>query len=230
MSKFNVGDKVKYIGKDHRETPEFYPEIGTIGTVVKESEDTDWYIQWPKGSTSGKDCWYCYENDIELVENVDMTNKEIWEMLRPKMEKNGLTSNIYSCTKLDDNGFPCFFLEEAYKNNDVHNAIALAYKVGYLRSQKGRPFKIGEKKKKGGHWEPVDPNNLPKEGTKVRYSRECEPYVSTPEMIALGDIGEFGYSRILNLPGIRFDDDRYWDWVSFSNALECLDMWVEDDE
>lgn len=71
MSKFNVGDKVRYIGKDHKKMPEFYPEIGTIGTVMKESGDTDWYIQWPKGSTSGKDCWYCNENDIGLVEWVE---------------------------------------------------------------------------------------------------------------------------------------------------------------
>lgn len=167
MSKFNVGDKVRYIGKDHIDCPEYYPTIGTIGTVVNEGGDTDWYIQWPKGSTSKEDCWYCDENDIELVENVDMTNEEIWEMLSPKMEKNGLTSNIYSCTKVDDNGFPCFFLEEAYKNKDVHNAIAIAYRSGYERAIKGRPFKIGEKKKKSGHWEPVDIKDVLKGEYKI---------------------------------------------------------------
>ena len=239
MSKFNVGDKVRYIGEDHREMPEFYPEIGTVGTVVKEGGEADWCIQWPKGSTSGKDYWYCDENDIELVENVDMTNEEIWKMLESKMCKNGLVSNIYSYTKAGENGTPCFYLEEAYKKDDVHNAIALAYKVGYLRSQKGRPFKIGgnktghsePKKEKTGHWVPVDPNNLPKEGMKVRYSRESKEYsIEKEPMIAIGDIGEFSYGKTLGLPGIRFNDGRFWNWVSFSNEPECLDMWVEDDE
>ena len=233
MSKFNVGDKVRYIGKDHKEMPEFYPEIGTIGTVVRESENADWYIQWPKGSTSRKDCWYCYENDIELVEDVDMTNEEIWEMLESKMRKNELVSNIYSCTKVDDNGAPCFYLEEAYKANDVHSAIALAYKVGYLRAMKGRPFKIGEKKKKGGHWESVDPKNLPKEGTKVRYSRECKEYSDCKvPIIVLGDLGKVDITPEKWF-GVRLDNPRSsYSWISFDDdgIANYLDMWVEDDE
>ena len=168
MSKFKTGDKVRYIGKGHREMPEFYPEIGTIGTVVKEGGNTDWYIQWPKGSTSGKDCWYCDENDIELVENVDMTNEEIWEMIRPKMEKNGLTSNI-NVIKTNIDNYPNNEVEiiKAYYESDVINAIALAYKVGYLRAMKGRPFKFGEKKKNGGHWEPVDIKDVLKGEYKI---------------------------------------------------------------
>ena len=155
MSKFNIGDKVKYIGKDHNDMPEFYPEIGTIGTIVKESGDTDWYIQWPKGSTSRKDCWYCDENDIELVENVDMTNEEIWKMLRPKFNKNNLEGNY---VRIDRYG---------YIKEDAYNAIAIAYRSGYERAMKGRPFKFGEKKKKSGHWEPVDIEQVPKGDYKV---------------------------------------------------------------
>lgn len=232
MSKFNVDDKVRYIGKDHREMPEFYPEIGTIGTVVKEDGDADWYIQWPKGSTSRKDCWYCYENDIELVEDVDMTNEEIWEMLESKMRKNELVSNIYSCTKVDNNGAPCFYLEEAYKANDVHSAIALAYKVGYLRAIKGRPFKIGEKKKKSSHWEPVDPENLPKEGTKVRYSRKCGKYKDN--IIKIGDTGTVVFEGVFTPLWFGMKPDKLRSgrtWFDFSEGDEnCLDMWVEDDE
>lgn len=224
MSKFNVGDKVKYIGKDHKEMPEFYPEIGTIGIVMKESGDTDWYIQWPKGSTSREDCWYCDRNDIELVKDTDMTNEEVWEMLKPKMEKNSLTTkNVHT---------GLFGPIYTYNEKDVHNAIALAYKVGYLRSQKGRPFKIGEKKKKGGHWEPVDPNNLPKEGTKVRYSRECGAYKSN--IIKIGDTGVVVWEGTFTPMwfGIRPDSPRsYLTWIDFSDGVEsCLDMWVEDDE
>lgn len=232
MSKFNVGDKVRYIGKDHIDYPKYYPTIGTIGKIIGAlDDDPDCYIQWPKNSTSGNDEHWCSTDDIELVENVDMANEEIWKMLEPKMVKNGLKSTT-STVRLPAQwcyGDPVDIVK-SYEENMVHNAIALAYKVGYLRAIKGRPFKVGEKKK-GGHWEPVDPNNLPREGTKVRYSRESEEYSSQEEpIIALRDIGQFSYGKILGLPGIRFHDGRFWDWVSFSNELECLDMWVEDDE
>lgn len=241
MSKFNVGDKVRYIGKDHIEMPKFYPEIGTIGTVVNEGEDTDCYIQWPKGSTSKEDCWYCSNNDIELVKNEDMTNEEIWEMLRPKMEKNSLKSVASIIHTSTDKDCSKFNLTHVYAEDDVHNAIALAYKVGYLRAMKGRPFMIGgnktrhsePKKEKTGHWVPVDPNNLPNEGTRVRYARECESYSRGGDgecMITLGDEGKFEYGKTIGLPGIHFDDGRFWNWVCFSNNPECLDMWVEDDE
>ena len=218
MSKFNVGDKVRYIGKDHKEMPEFYPKIGVVGTVVKKSGDTDWYIQWPKGSTSREDCWYCDENDIELVENVDMTNEEIWKMLRPKMVKNDLLCENY---RVDSCGFV-----PTYDCDNVHNAIALAYKVGYLRSQKGRPFKFGEKKKKGGHWEPVDPENLPKEGTRVRYSRQI---CFEDEFYLVGwNVGDEG---IVNYHGNYFGvkrEGKNWDGVGMFGYY--FDMWVEDDE
>lgn len=232
MSKFNIGDKVKYIGKDHNLHPQWYPALGTIGKVIDiREEDREYKVQWTKGSTSKKDQYWCGEKDIEKIEDT-ITKKEIWEMLKPKMEKNGLTSNIYSCVKVDDNGFPCFFLEEVYKNNDVHNAIALAYKVGYLRAMKGRPFKFGEKKK-GGHWEPVDPNNLPKEGTKVRYSREYKGYNWLKDSLCIGTKGTLTidgpYSRI----GMMLDrPTSFLAWADFEDeeAIACLDMWVEDDE
>ena len=85
----------------------------------------------------------------------DMTNEEIWKMLRPKFNKNNLEGNYI---RIDRYG---------YIKEDAYNAIALAYKVGYLRAMKGRPFKIGEKKKKGGHWEPVDVKEIPKAGYKI---------------------------------------------------------------
>lgn len=228
MSKaIKVGDKVRFVDrKAHKQTPEYYPSVGTIGTVVMdECNPKDWKIQWPKGTTSGDDRWYCGEKSIELfdgkIEKDEMTNEEIWEMLRPKMEKNALTTkNIHA---------GLFGPIYTYNEKDVHNAVALAYKVGYLRAIKGRPFKFGEKKKKSGHWEPVDPNNLPKEGKRVRYSRESEEYAKEPSMINVGDIGVFSYGN-LGVPGIQFDDDRFWDWISFSNEIDCLDMWVEDDE
>ena len=229
MSKFNVGDKVRYIGKDHREMPEFYPEIGTIGTVAKDGGDTDWRIQWPKGSTSGKDYWYCDENDIELVENVDMTNEEIWKMLKPKMEKNGLNKKMGGL-HIGENLVYGFWV---YSIDNVHNAIAIAYRSGYERAIKGRPFKIGEKKKKGGHWVPVDPNNLPKEGTKVKLKKEyCNYYGGIVES---GEIGivfhDASYVSMILGYGVSFEKEKAIFLPLDRNIIaSCLDMWVEDDE
>lgn len=229
MSKFNVGDKVRYIGSEHDINSQWFPSIGTIGTVVQDVDEIDCYIQWPKGSTSKEDCWYCNKNDIELVENVDMTNEEIWEMLRPKMEKNAITTkNIHA---------GLFGPVYTYNAKEVHNAIALAYKVGYFRSQKGRPFKIGEKKveekKQGGHWESVDPNNLPKEGTRVKLKKEyCNYYGGIVES---GEIGivfhDASYvSRVLGY-GVSFGEYKTVFLPLDRNIIaNCLDMWVEDDE
>lgn len=159
-----------------------------------------------------------------------MTNEEIWKMLKPKMEKNGLNKKmggLYIGKNLVD-GFWVYSLD------DVHNAIALAYKVGYLRAMKGRPFKFGEKKakKQGGYWEPVDPDNLPKEGTKVRYSRECSVY--SKDIVKIGDTGVVVWEGMFTPMwfGIRPDSPRsYLTWIDFGNGAEsCLDMWVEDDE
>lgn len=63
MSKnnFHVGDKVVFVNSEmHESCPEFYPKVGTVGTIVEvlpTSSVLDLRIQWPKGSTSGNDKW-----------------------------------------------------------------------------------------------------------------------------------------------------------------------------
>lgn len=148
----------------------------------------------------------------------NMTNEEIWKMLESKMRKNGLKP--CGSRLLLTNG-----IANVYAWEDVHNAIALAYKVGYLRAMKGRPFKIG-KKKEGGHWEPVDPNNLPKEGTKVRYSREiCFEEKFYLYGWNIGDEGIVVYHD--NYFGIK-RKGKNCDWLEMFASY--FDMWVEDDE
>lgn len=232
--KFNVGDKVRYIGTKHDINPQWFPIVGTIGTVLQDVDEVDCYIQWPKGSTSKEDCRYCSKNDIELVENVDMTNEEIWEMLRPKMRKNGLISKANLIHVSADN-YPNneVKITKTYLENDVHNAIALAYKVGYLRSQKGRPFKFGEKKKQGGHWVPVDPNNLPKEGTRVKLKKEyCNYYGGVVEPEEIGIVfHDASYITMVLGYGINFGKYKTVFLPLDRNIIaNCLDVWVEDDE
>ena len=158
----------------------------------------------------------------------DMTNDKIWEMLKPKMEKNGLKKKM-GALYIGRNLVDGFWL---YSPDDIHNAIAIAYRSGYERGLKGRPFKIGEKK--GGHWVPVDPNNLPKEGTKVRYSRECKAYKNHKDEIVIRDTGVVNFEGPEHKWfGIKLDNCRnlYYNWLSFEGQFaNCLDMWVEDDE
>lgn len=147
----------------------------------------------------------------------DMTNEEIWEMLIPKLNKNetlikGARSGLFG---------PIFYYEE----KGVQNAIAIAYRSGYERAMKGRPFKFGEKKEKkqSGHWEPIDPNNLPKEGIRVRYKggiKKCNWEKNKKGIWVTNETDRFV---------IRFNDVDWSIWC-MNELLKYFDMWVEDDE
>ena len=60
-NEFQVGKEVVFIdSKRHEEAPGWYPEVGTVGTIIAVltlSSVFDLRIQWPKGSTSGTDIW-----------------------------------------------------------------------------------------------------------------------------------------------------------------------------
>lgn len=235
MSKFNVGDKVIAISKQaHKDDPESYPKVGTIGYVQEAEGGSKLYkVQWQLGSTSCNNLWCAREDEIELF-NRYMTNEEIWKMLENKMQKNGLTSKV-SVIKTNIDNYPNNEVEiiKAYYESDVINAIAIAYRSGYERAMKGRPFKIGEKKK-GEHWEPVDPNNLPKEGTKVRYSRHVDDIGGKPfSDWSKIQIGEETVSMYMgNKFGVKDIHDIYRNshFIYSAHHPERFDMWVEDDE
>lgn len=247
MSKFvfnesMYGRKVKFLSNDtHMDMPEFYPAVGTVGTVVEFYDNyeqrKDWKVQWPKGSTSGDDCWFCDEENVELIEEVDkqMTNEEIWEILKPKMEKNGLTS-IASISRFSASDYPnglarCEFIP-VYAEKDVQKAIVLAYRSGYGRGQKGRPFVIGEKKQQSPHWEWIKPDEIVPDGTKVRYMKRAEdddghnPYYPK--------IGQ----ECIKLNPSWWSDSDFWvqfegseyEYTCFNSSRDCFQKWVEDDE
>lgn len=52
----------------HVRIPEFYPTVGTIGTVVGKAQFVKdcFYIRWTKGTTSGNDEWHCSRCDFEI--------------------------------------------------------------------------------------------------------------------------------------------------------------------
>lgn len=231
-----IGKKVIFIGECaeylHKDSPQFYPCVGTVGTIIEYADEDDCFVQWPKNTTSKEDCWYAPWDCIEFYQEEatyknyveEMTDEEIWDMLQPKLEKNSIRrymGGIYIGNKMVD-GY------NVYKQTDVKKAVCLVYCSGYERAMKGRPFKID--KKKIGYWKPVDPDNLPKEGTRVRYARENANYKNHPEFITLGQTGIFARGKSSGNPGMKPDGNLLHPWVSFVNYSSCLDMWVEDDE
>ena len=140
--KFKVGDRVRCTYKFSR----YYPPIGTIGTVLKMGEDNDVRVQWEKGTTPSDGCWFALLECIEsVVEEPNLTDEEIWEMLQPKMKKIGMVSPC-SRVEIRSSDIPFFstnHLTKQYNEEDVQRAIATAYRSGYGRAMKGRPFKIG---------------------------------------------------------------------------------------
>lgn len=68
MTKFKVGDRVRFIDEDaHLRFPRYYPAVGTIG-IVYEAEDEGYYVEWPDGTTSYDDYWFAAEPCLELAE------------------------------------------------------------------------------------------------------------------------------------------------------------------
>lgn len=61
--------KVRMINADrHRRDPEYYPSVGTIGTVMSVEDDGMLLVKWPKGSLLGKNgCTCVYRSDVTEV-------------------------------------------------------------------------------------------------------------------------------------------------------------------
>lgn len=70
---YKSGDHVVFIGDrgGRRPNPIWYPEIGTVGVVIKPSGKDEVYVQWPDGSTSDEGRWYCGNDFIELCCSYD---------------------------------------------------------------------------------------------------------------------------------------------------------------
>lgn len=62
-----VGSKVRIIvDKVHNEYPRWFPVVGTVGAIINAS-DTSPYIQWPSGTTSENDRWFCSLDWLEVL-------------------------------------------------------------------------------------------------------------------------------------------------------------------
>ena len=130
MSKFKVGDKVAL-----KSSP--YVKFGVIDSNIFG------YYLIDIGNDNYK---MVEEDDIMLIEELpDMSDEEIYDMLKPKLDN----SVFNGCIKFNlpvIMGFDGMEKVRCYRENEVIKAIALAYRSGYLRAKKGRPFKIGGEK------------------------------------------------------------------------------------
>lgn len=102
------------------------------------------------------------ENDITRK----YTDEQIWEMLKPKMEKMGVQYRQGVFTELGSDSI-------VMDIGCVMRLVATIYRSGYVRGQKGRSFIIGEKKKRG-HWESCYKGEKLPEGTKVKLNKKVK--------------------------------------------------------
>ena len=95
-----------------------------FGQVLCES-----FEGWYNIKTRDGDWGVMPEDDLVLYDETALSDDEIFNMLKPKMKNSG-----------------AYIDRGCYYELDGTKAIALAYRSGYLRAKKGRPFKIGGEK------------------------------------------------------------------------------------
>ena len=138
MSKFKVGDKVA-LARIPRDYLGCIKQIYGERAVIKSKDIDEFHIDL--------DC-------LVLYDETDMYIDEIYDMLKPKMDN---ILHWHSVESIKNDPFPSQILEwvgndinvryQQYCTElDIKQAIALAYRSGYLRAKKGRPFKIGGEK------------------------------------------------------------------------------------
>ena len=135
MSKFKVGDKVAYVTKPDE-------EIGEVNCVVEDRYGCHVFVAFNKKKVYEMQlAGYNYDEDrLIKIDEYALSDDEIYNMLKPKMKNNNVWNHGYRAVGYDD-GYHL-----VREDNDVIKAVALAYRSGYLRAKKGRPFKIGGEK------------------------------------------------------------------------------------
>ena len=122
MSKFKVGDKVALNNSPNVLFGQVEGDVCEVfgGYYIKMEEN--YYAIMP-------------EDDLVLYDEPTLSNYEIYNMLKPKLDKANVLKYGY------------YYRDHTVFNADeTIKAIALAYRSGYLRAKKGRPFKIGGEK------------------------------------------------------------------------------------
>ena len=131
MSKF----KVSYVTKPDE-------EIGEVNCVIEDRYGCHVFVAFNEKKVYEMQlAGYNYDEDkLVKIDEYALSDDEIYNMLKPKMKKNNAWSHGYRAVAYND-GYHL-----VREDNDAIKAIALAYRSGYLRAKKGRPFKIGGEK------------------------------------------------------------------------------------
>lgn len=62
-----VGSKVRMIDEEaHKDNPRWVPNVGTVGIVIDDDPHVP-LIQWPSGTTSKDDRWFCSAYNLEVL-------------------------------------------------------------------------------------------------------------------------------------------------------------------
>lgn len=119
MSKFKVGDKVALSNSPN--VPFGQVECETFGGYYIKMEE-NYYAIMP-------------EDEFVPYDETALSDAEIYKMLESKLDTADVLKYGY------------YYHDHTMFNADeTIKAIALAYRSGYLRAKKGRPFKIGGEK------------------------------------------------------------------------------------
>ena len=122
MSKFKVGDKVALNNSPNVLFGQVEGDVCEVfgGYYIKMKEN--YYAIMP-------------EDDLVLYDETALSDDEIYNMLKLKLDKADVLKYGY------------YYRDHTVFNADeTIKAIAIAYRSGYLRAKKGRPFKIGGEK------------------------------------------------------------------------------------
>ena len=132
MSKFKVGDKVALNNSPNVLLGQIMCDVCEVFGGYYIQMEENYYAIMP-------------EDELVLYNETALSDDEIFNMLKPKLDN----SVFNGCIKFNlpiIMGFDGIEKVRCYRENEVIKAIALAYRSGYLRAKKGRPFKIGGEK------------------------------------------------------------------------------------
>lgn len=130
MDKIRIGDKVRVIDR----YSQFNSRTGTVYFI--DTLNSLYYICTDDGNHLR--FWFDRVEKIKDEDFNNMTDTEIAKMVDKTHILEAEEGRILTEYGLKD----CV----SVNMNDIIKAIALAYKKGYGRGKKGRPFKIGDKK------------------------------------------------------------------------------------
>lgn len=150
------------------------------------------------------------------------TDKQIVEMLKPKLNKCTAQIDWDVVTSEPDSLWGQMFW------GDILKAISIAYRSGYIRSQLGRSFIIGEKNKQNKqteHWVPATKDNV-KVGSKVKMIDEKAHLICPdwhPIIGTMGVIKKLGYNtcEVQWHKDTTSENDKWWCTYKRLEVLLC---------